>query len=251
VAFSRDGRTVAVGGMLWDLSDSRHPRKLDATEALWHSVTFMPDGRTLVAGSTGSVQIGEVPDRQHPLTLRTLETGPSDTEDVAASPRDGIVAMVPGHRHLDASRPANADPGESAGPAGWAGLWDLSNRADPRQLATLAGHTDVAGAVTFNSDGTLLATGGAGNIGQLWDVADAGNPRQVATLTGHTRPVTAVAFTPDGRTLITGSADHTIRLWDTNPDRVADRICALAPPPITQAEWDRYLPGLPHQQPCP
>ena len=45
--------------------------------------------------------------------------------------------------------------------------------------------------------------------------------------------------------------DHTVRVWDLDLDRVVDRICATASPPLTAAERDAHFPGLPFRAPCP
>jgi WD40 repeat protein len=250
VAFSPNGDTVAVGGTLWDLTRIGQPPRLSTANALWRSVALMPDGHTAVVGGIGDTQILDVSSPQQPTLDGTIAAGPSsDVEVAAVSPHHAIVAAVPVHRPIASSLPtnvyrANVDTGQP-------GLWDVSDPRNPQLLATLTSRTaDPANSVAFSGDGTRLATGSAGNTAQLWNVTDPRNPRQIGTLDGHTQQVTAVAFTRDGGTLVTGSDDHTIRLWDTDPKRVAERICALAPAPITQAEWDRYLPGLPYRPPC-
>ncbi|MFD0890016.1 hypothetical protein ACFQ08_36200 [Streptosporangium algeriense] len=36
-----------------------------------------------------------------------------------------------------------------------------------------------------------------------------------------------------------------------DPALAARRLCALSPPPITRAEWEQHLPGIPPRGPCP
>ena len=50
---------------------------------------------------------------------------------------------------------------------------------------------------------------------------------------------------------MTAGMDRMTRLWTTDPDQVARRICRLAQPRLTRAEWDRHLPGVEFQPPCP
>jgi len=85
---------------------------------------------------------------------------------------------------------------------------------------------------------------------RLWDLTDPHHPGPEATLTGHTDNVNAVAFSPDRHTLATGSYDEAVRLWATHPDEAAEDICSLTVTPITRAQWQQYIPGLPYNPPC-
>jgi WD40 repeat protein len=63
--------------------------------------------------------------------------------------------------------------------------------------------------VSFNDDGTRLATGSADQTVRIWDVADGSQ----LELLHHGEPVSAVAFSPDGTQLATAGADIA-RIWD-------------------------------------
>jgi WD40 repeat protein len=65
--------------------------------------------------------------------------------------------------------------------------------------------------VSFNPDGSLLATGDVEGKICLWRVVDG---KQILTLKGHTGWIWAVTFSPDGKTLASCSHDSLIRLWD-------------------------------------
>ncbi|MBD2731696.1 pentapeptide repeat-containing protein [Nostoc sp. FACHB-892] len=65
--------------------------------------------------------------------------------------------------------------------------------------------------VSFNPDGSLLATGDLEGKICLWRVVDG---QQVLTLQGHTGWILAVTFSPDGKMLASCSHDSLIRLWD-------------------------------------
>ena len=83
-------------------------------------------------------------------------------------------------------------------------------------LATLKGHSDAVGPVSFSPDGQVLASGSKDYTIKLWDV---GSRREIATLEGHSDLVYSVSFSPDGKVLASGSDDKTIKLWDVGSRR--------------------------------
>jgi hypothetical protein len=71
----------------------------------------------------------------------------------------------------------------------------------------------------------------------------------------------AATFNPDGHTLTTGGADFvgsngTATLWDLTElaelrARPSVQACAMTGRGLTEDEWARYIPELPHQSTCP
>lgn len=90
--------------------------------------------------------------------------------------------------------------------------------------------------VSFNPDGSLLATGDVDGKICLWRVVDG---QQVLTLKGHTGWIWAVTFSPDGKTLASCSHDSLIRLWDVQTiDFEQSNPASLA-----EASDSSHLPG--------
>lgn len=80
-------------------------------------------------------------------------------------------------------------------------------------LATLSGHKDVVLRVSWNGDGTRIATCSVDHTVKIWAAATG---HQVVELQGHAYGVNGAAWSPDGSLLATCSHDHTIRIWSTS-----------------------------------
>jgi WD40 repeat protein len=182
------------------------------------AVTFSPDGRYLASGAADNkIRIWRLSD----LALVATLAGHTDVVNALAFSPDG-------------SRLA------SGGVDNTVRLWDLH-----RQTAVLSGHTDAVDAVAFSPDGSSLASAGTDNTVRLWNLHDGGTP---TVLTGHSDTVNVVAFA--GSTLLT-AGDDTVRSWDTDVTRTIAHICAIAWPRLSVEDWQRYLPGVDYQPPCP
>ena len=83
------------------------------------------------------------------------------------------------------------------------------------ELTRLKGHRWQVSCLSFNQDGSLLASGGWDKEVHLWDLS---NLEVVHTLKGvHKVPVTSVCWhRPNGLLVCTGSADHNVALWNAN-----------------------------------
>lgn len=276
VAFIRDGNQLATVGddrklILWDLADRAHPRQLEEIidiGGVGSHVALTPDGGTLVSNDfSGRASVHDLTD---PARLGpTIRHGDSMVP-VAFSPDGGTLATGGADRTVI--------------------LWDITNPAQPRQVGQpLIGHSDAVYSVGFSPDGKTLATGGEDHTIILWDLTDPTQPRRIGqSLVGHTEAISSVSFSPDGNTLATSSGDHaSILSVDPNPDpsllpffapyvpRVgpepphyyetilwdltslndlrahpAERACSLTGRGLDQAEWARYIPGLPYQDTC-
>lgn len=204
------------------------------------SVSFSPDGNTLVTGGNyvPPVQLWRVSDGERVGTLEWAGHGPRltiispDGKLLAVGLRGGLAQVL---------------------------LWRAPDWAEYR---ILEGYQETAGAsnsLAFSPDGTILAGGCSDGIVRLWQVTEDGpvTPIQtfpgfraafspdgqllattqadstvqilqpfgggvLHTLAGHTAEANTVAFSPDGTLLASGGRDNTIRLWQVSDGTLVD-----------------------------
>jgi WD40 repeat protein/serine/threonine protein kinase len=247
LALSPDGKTLAVGGAVWDVVTASWKPMLNPGGVTWNQAVFAPDGKTLAVVDGNRV--------------RFWETGSWKERGALAVHRRAVTALAySADGALLATAAADSPPNGLQGTQGEIEVWDLHRAADPvilreQHYTRLWGLTaDGSGVITqsahesakvwdavtgqpratfldlglnptFGStaayelaaacspDGRLVATASAQGekTARLWDTASG---KLVAVLAGHTGWVHGVVFAPDGKTLATLSADRTVKLWD-------------------------------------
>ncbi|CAB4401112.1 uncharacterized protein OCT59_001901 [Rhizophagus irregularis] len=101
----------------------------------------------------------------------------------------------------------------------WSGLCKIWSVPSCNTFATLKGHTDRVGGVSWHPQATIsidrnvvnLASGGADGFINLWSLE---SESPLASLQGHTARVSKIDFHPSGRFLGSASYDTSWRLWD-------------------------------------
>ncbi|WP_103347593.1 WD40 repeat domain-containing protein [Amycolatopsis sp. CA-128772] len=241
VNLSRDGRLLAVSAddesvSLFALTDARSLRPISRISQpgaiKFYQTAFSPDGQMLSgAAEDGHVYVWDIHDTAHPLLLSTLGGFTAAAYSVGFSPQGNVLAA------------GSAD--------NTVRLWGMADPLRPVVLGRpVTGPVGYIYSLAFDPAGATLATGSTDNTVWLWDVRYPEKPLRLATLTGPTQGVLSVAFAPDGRTLAAGGHDRMVRLWVTDPEWMAHWVCETAGAPITDGEWDKYVPGRPFSPPC-
>ena len=161
---------------------------LEQHQSYVSSISFSPDGKTLVSGS-GDKTV-KLWDAATGKEIKTL-TGHQDAVLSVSFSRDGKT-LVSGSGDKTVK------------------LWDA---ATGKEIKTLTGHQDAVSNVSFSPDGKTLVSGSYDNTVKLWEVSTG---KEIKTLTGHQDAVRSVSFSPDGKTLVSGSQDKTVKLWDVS-----------------------------------
>ncbi|SMC85411.1 helix-turn-helix domain-containing protein [Lentzea albidocapillata] len=248
--FSPDATLLATTGddrmlIIWDFTDSYHPKELGRVRAgdhATHGMAFSPDGKTIAtAGWDGFVRLFDVSDARKPVEKARIAGHTGQVQAVQFTP-DGRSLVSSGQdrtiRIWDVSGPATvirtiqahdgnahglslSPDGSTIASASWDGtvkLWELATGAPLSTIDPAPGDTAMDG-VAFSPDGRTIATGADNGDVRLWDVTDARNPALLSLAGGHTFSVHTVAFSPDGRFLASAGGDKGTRLWDVRDPR--------------------------------
>lgn len=236
MAFSPDGRSLAVGG--------KRPRSYEASSGKplvefepggSHLLTYGPDGKLVAAeervGGTSAVVVYDASSGKRRVTLGREQDPKAALSALAFSPDGGSLAAADDSGRvrlfqldggaLLAYLPGPKAPGTLAfSPKG--ALLSASGEANTRVFDVKGGQfplplprQGLASAVAFGPDDTVALADSEG-AARLYE---AGTGRLLATFP-HPGLVHAVAFSADGKLLATGANDRTAKVFEVNGARL-------------------------------
>jgi DNA-binding SARP family transcriptional activator/WD40 repeat protein len=255
----------------WDATTGRElaARRIDhaASDESAAASYFSRDGKYLLVGTTeGRIHVLDartlVPARQ-PIQVHEVKAGEPEADDVwsfvasgdghTAYLNDAIVDYVAGtvRPMPDLGFPVvdlyPSPDGKrlivGTGPTG-TGLLDATTmRWISRPSAAQAGLVGYF-STTWSDDGTLVASVNEDGRVTYWD-GRTGDLRGTTTAVPGGDP----AFSPDDQRLLV-AADDSVLTWDLDPRSWVAAACRRAGRPLTEQEWDNYLPDRPFEPVC-
>ncbi len=197
IAFSRDGRRLAVESSDHKGSSSRYELRLfdvDRKEELGAyplrlpnqcDPTFSPNGSTVAVTTLTNVEIFGAARTDRISLPESLDSTVCYTSDGRGFV--GLASLLHGR----------------------IAVFDLAAR---RQTASFNTDVKFDDEIALAPDGRMLLTSSNGLVLHAWDLGT--RQDRFATADAHTGLVTSVLVSPDGKTAVTGGKDETIRLWD-------------------------------------
>ena len=220
LAFSPDGTNLAawssIGSSgrlyLWDL---QKPGGLPAAQLFSsvgpggaESLVFSRDGKYLIAaGADGVVRAFILPEWRPAGSFRADSGG---ALCVAMAPNDKLIAVC----------------GSDNTAQLWA--WDPATSIAQRRGSPLAGHKAPLRSLAFNSNGTMIVTGGQDAAAGIWRRMPDGSFSKVVMFATGNNPVSGVSFTADSTRVVVAADDGGVRVFPVpGPDPVTPLLPAL------------------------
>ena len=206
------------------VADKKYAGRKVAHHDMAYSLSFSPDGGTLVSGSFQEVKLWERRVTTPALLAGGARPALSASGDGnrfaigegasvrvfdAVSRRELRTVSLPGGTVVDVSLAADGNSVAVAGSDQAIRVWSVSDGALVTEIKSPAG----LAAVTLFAGDDHVAAGGADGVLRTWKVAVAAKDQRVdKELKGHAGAITALAA--DASVIVSGGEDKTVRSWD-------------------------------------
>ncbi|MGF7233924.1 MAG: WD40 repeat domain-containing protein [Frankia sp.] len=204
LASSPDGKTVAVANSSEQVLVYTPTRSSGPVQYLNHgwvtwAVAFSPNGRSVATGAEDhQLRIWAVPGP-------VISSDAGDFSAGATAQTAGVVATGSSTGQLE--------------------LWDVSDRYQPKNLASIVAHRHQIDGIAFGRHDTLLATVGDDDAVKLWNITTRSRPTLLASVTvPDAHAAETVALTPDGQRLVVGTDGGRLEVFDLGNLRAPRRI---------------------------
>ncbi|ERT03048.1 U4/U6 small nuclear ribonucleoprotein PRP4 [Sporothrix schenckii 1099-18] len=219
---SPSGQYVAAGNFggslgLYRVPDLEHTRSLRGHTSKISGLSWFP-GATLPESGVSAAAVNLASGGAEGLV--NLWSLNQDTPVATLTGHDQRVCRVEFH-------PSGKFLASASEDATWR-LWDVQRAGEEgtsgggtdggpssAQVLRQEGHSRGVYAVSFNTDGSLIASAGLDSIGRIWDLRS-GRTAMIldGPLDGHIKPIYGLDWAADGHRLLTASADGWIKCWD-------------------------------------
>ena len=173
---------------------------------MW-SADFSPDGQRIVTASQdGKAIVWQLADNGEYEYLTEFAQHRGPVYDGRFSPDGRRIATAGYDRRVLLWNPDEVHPVEVGR--------RLDGQPDlPAPFVELGAHAGPVRSLSFDPNGTTLASGGEDNVIRLWDLSTAGRSME---LRGHASHVRDCTYSADGNWLLSAGRDEVIKLWQPN-----------------------------------
>ena len=267
---------------LWDvatatpLSELTSPLPLDVFPTMTTSVTpqaaVSPDGHTAASYPNGyTLQILDLHRRTRlhqylsaPALIQNQVLGWSaDGRSVIVQAVDtnhsnfysyALVDVSTGHQrwrtqaiYKYAQQAVDLDQGRTVAVGDWGGVLRFFDASTGHPEGSVGAEITPVTTLSVSPDGRRFASGGLRGSVRLWDAA---TRQQVGSALPF--PVGNLVATAalSNREVVAVGTDGAVLAYDVDPSHWTELACTEAGRTLTQAEWQRFLPGRPYHDPC-